>query len=275
MTIIDDQGTDARSLIPSEATMYAARCWPMLLIEPRGKRPLAAACPRGVRSATADLRVIADWCQRYPDANLAVACGAPGPQVLDVDDPRAVPATVAAAIRKAPRAATARGGHAYFAGTDAGTVALGYGELRGAGSYVLAPPSTHPSGKQYVWLHEPREPLPRVPAVVAKTAKPTWGAGDMPDAETVAPGGMYDHLGDLATRLARAGVVQVAVIERVLLAEFDAVRDPDADYGDPVQGLLDTHRIAEFAATSKIARRERAAGATVLTLRNAGLRDVG
>ena len=64
------------------------------------------------------------------------------PQVLDIDNPQAVPGRVAEAIRKsgAPRDASARGGRIYFAGTGARTVELDYGELRGCGGYVLVEP---------------------------------------------------------------------------------------------------------------------------------------
>ena len=245
--------------LPPGAAMYAARDWGLIACEPDGKRPLAAACPHGVKDATTDLSVIADWYARWPDANWGIATGKPGPQVLDIDDPDNVPTAVNAAARNAPQVRTARGGHVYFEGTDQGTVSLGYGELRGRGSYVLCPPSIHPSGKEYVWLQEPRGRLPTVPPVVTRTANPSVGAGDMPQVETIAPQeGMHEHLADLATRLARSGVLHIDVIERALLAEFEAAHDPAGDWGDPRQGRAETRRIAEWAVDTRIAEREAA-----------------
>jgi hypothetical protein len=142
------------SALLEAALDYAARGWPVLPVKPRGKDPLTR---NGVKDATTNERTILHWfASRYPEANIAVATGAPGPQALDVDDPSAVPQDIAQAFDAAPHTASARGGAAFFAGTDAGTIVLGYGELRGRGSYQLVPPSVHPSGYLYTWLVEPR-----------------------------------------------------------------------------------------------------------------------
>lgn len=51
-----------------------------------------------------------------------------------------------------PTVATPRGKHVYFTCPTCSTRYVEAGELRAAGSYVLAPPSLHPSGVQYRWL---------------------------------------------------------------------------------------------------------------------------
>lgn len=51
-----------------------------------------------------------------------------------------------------PTSRTDRGFHVYFRAADLRTVDLGDGELRGAGGYVVLPPSVHPSGTRYTWL---------------------------------------------------------------------------------------------------------------------------
>jgi hypothetical protein len=176
-------------------------------------------------------------------------------EVLDVDDPAAARDLVARCnALGAPAVATARGQQFYFAGTDRGTVSLGFGELRGRGSYVVCPPSTHPTGKIYVWVSEPNgSRLPAVPDDVAGS-RTTAGSGQGEPRETVPPGGMYDYLLDRATRLARAGERDVDVIERALVAAFEVKRVPGTSYnGD----RRDTRRIAEWAARSEIADRER------------------
>jgi hypothetical protein len=63
-----------------------------------------------------------------------------------------------------PTVKTARGRHIYFRTTgSARTKVLGDGEMRGDGSYVVAPPSLHPSGCRYAWT----VPLGEIPVVDA------------------------------------------------------------------------------------------------------------
>lgn len=51
-----------------------------------------------------------------------------------------------------PTVETARGFHVYLLGDGHRTTFLDDGELRGEGSYVLAPPSVHPDGSVYRWI---------------------------------------------------------------------------------------------------------------------------
>ena len=61
-----------------------------------------------------------------------------------------------------PTALTRRGGHVYFRSSMLSTTKLSNGEFRGINSYVVAPPSPHPSGGRYDWLL----PLDRLPPFV-------------------------------------------------------------------------------------------------------------
>lgn len=126
--------------------------------------------------------------------------------------------------------------------------------LRGRGYYVAAPPSIV-GGREYAWTVEPNGALPELPGFLVPERGSGTGAGQQAAVEHVAPGSMYDHLPDLAVRCARAGMTE-AVIARVLVVEFDAVRVPDASYGDRRRGRRDTRRIAEWrrTATSPSAR---------------------
>ena len=65
-----------------QALAYATRGWPVLPCQPGRKTP---ATRHGVRDATTDPGQITAWFGRHPDWNLAIATGAPGPDVLDVD----------------------------------------------------------------------------------------------------------------------------------------------------------------------------------------------
>ena len=130
--------------------------------------------------------------------------------------------------------------------TASRTIDLGYGELRSRGSYVAAPPSIHPTGREYVWLLGPTGRLPAVPEFIAKKRR-LPAAARRRCVERGPPGQMYDYLLDKAVRLARAGEADPAVIEAALVAIFEQAR-PRRQYGDPAAGRRDTRRMAEWAA---------------------------
>jgi hypothetical protein len=96
--------------------------------------------------------VIRQWWRRWPDANVAIATGAPGSDVLDVDvkpdgsgwaafnlAKRAGLLTGATALVRTPSG----GLHAYFTGTRQQSARLPrlYLDFKARGGYVLAPPS--------------------------------------------------------------------------------------------------------------------------------------
>ena len=70
------------STIVRQALAYAACGWPVFPCQPGEKIP---ATTHGFRDATTDPGQITAWFTRHPDRNLAIATGAPGPDVLDVD----------------------------------------------------------------------------------------------------------------------------------------------------------------------------------------------
>ncbi len=232
------------------ALAYAGRGWPVLAC--------ARKIPRtrhGVRDASTDPDVIRKWWETWPLADVGVATGAPGPQVVDVDTPRAVPDLVAALdVTEAARSATARGLHFWFAGVDAGTVAHDWGEVRGRGSYVVAPPSQHPEGRAYVWLQEPNGTLPALPKAL-RTTSGTAGRGEHHAPAARLPHGQrHPYLKDFAVRLVRAGVTDEQRLLAHLRAEFDLSCEPDPV---PPPGALEA--LARWGAGTAIAQRERAA----------------
>src|SRR5690348_14564891 len=66
-----------------QALAFAARGWPVLPCLPGQKIPATA---HGYRDASTDERQITVWFASHPDWNLAIATGAPAPDVLDVDN---------------------------------------------------------------------------------------------------------------------------------------------------------------------------------------------
>jgi hypothetical protein len=163
---------------PLAARSYAALGWPVVpLHTPRPDGSCScrrgAACdhagkhpryhphdlPNGLYSATTDVRLIARWWARWPDANIGIATGAAsGLLVVDLDGPAdyLFPPTA--------RVATAKGQHIYLRHP-------GYPvrnrirllpelDIRADRALIVAPPSRHASGMRYRWqpFAEPAAP---------------------------------------------------------------------------------------------------------------------
>ena len=140
-----------------QALAYARHGWPVFPCLPGQKIP---ATQHGFRDATTDEQQITDWFGRGFTWNLAIATGAPGPDVLDVDQhgeagngypafarlERAGLVDGAAAYVRTP----AGGMHAYFTGSDQhnGRLPSHHLDFRSQGGYILAPPS-QVDGKPY------------------------------------------------------------------------------------------------------------------------------
>ena len=135
-------------MLPS-ALSCAARGWPVFPCRPGEKTP---ATTHGCKDATTDATQIRAWWERTPNANVAIATGHPGPDVLDIDVKHGAPgwkslnrliraelATGAGAYVKTPSG----GLHLYFQGSDQHNGTLrAYGiDFRSRGGYVLGPPS--------------------------------------------------------------------------------------------------------------------------------------
>ena len=146
-----------------QALAYAARGWPVFPCLPGQKIP---ATQHGYQDATTDEQQITEWFGRGFSWNLAIATGAPGPDVLDVDEhgPAGNGYAALGRLRNAGMldgasayVRTPSGGlHAYFVGTGQrnGHLPRSHLDFRSAGGYVLAPPSAV-GGKPYQLLREP------------------------------------------------------------------------------------------------------------------------
>jgi hypothetical protein len=133
-----------------QAQGYARMGWPVFPCRPGEKAP---ATRHGHLDATTDPRQVSDWFGRHPDWNLAIATGAPGPDVLDIDQHgeagngyAALARLQAAGLLDGAMAyvRTPSGGqHVYFTGTAQrnGHLPAHHVDFRSAGGYVLAPPS--------------------------------------------------------------------------------------------------------------------------------------
>lgn len=119
---------------------------------PRWHRRLITA---GLHDATTDPERVRRWWRTWPAANIGLRTGE-ALDVCDVDTPQSL-----AALRDLldaadpPLVRTGSGGwHLYFAASGAPNrvrVLPGV-DWRGAGGYVVAPPSRHASGRRYRWI---------------------------------------------------------------------------------------------------------------------------
>ena len=143
------------------ALEYAERGWRVLPARPRGKAPLIKGWPV---KATTDPNTIKEWWERWPSANVAIATGN-GLIVLDVDFDMGGACSMREIREKysfptTPTVETPGPGcHHYLQNTRdeiGNKVDFMPGlDLRGAGGYVIAPPSTHPNGGIYQWSIKP------------------------------------------------------------------------------------------------------------------------
>jgi hypothetical protein len=131
------------------ALAYARRGWPVFPCRPGRKEP---ATSHGFKDATTDPDRIIAWWTAVPGRNVAIATGAPGPDVLDVDvrpggsGYRALRQLRHAGLLEAPieAVATPSGGiHLYYPGTEqaSGRLPDSHLDFKATGGYVLAPPS--------------------------------------------------------------------------------------------------------------------------------------
>jgi Bifunctional DNA primase/polymerase, N-terminal len=149
-------GQDCANPRLAAALRYAAAAWPVFPCVPGEKVP---ATRHGFLDATTDPDKINWWWVRNPDRNVAIATGAPGPDVLDVDVHK--DGNGFAALNRLRREGflnganayirTPSGGlHAYFTGSQQGNGRLPHQHLdfRSQGGYVVAPPSVA-NGREY------------------------------------------------------------------------------------------------------------------------------
>jgi hypothetical protein len=160
--------------------------WPVFPLKERGKTPLT---PNGFQDASLDPAQIAEWWQRWPNANIGIPTGTTGCgyDVIDADGPEGVKAWTELKHRLCEPGCSAEA----FCGTDGGfdiraeaftpgnaTVGKGPGrhifvpaspdarngarigdkpiDIRASGGYVVAVPSLNLNGAAYTWLTAPK-----------------------------------------------------------------------------------------------------------------------
>lgn len=166
LEVVEVKGDVAHPSHKDSALWYARRYrWPVFPIVPRGKKPLTT---HGFHEATTDTTQILEWWTRWPDANLGTPTGADGCgyDVVDIDGPvglaslrefahelevKAIAFTPGDGVERKP------GRHLFIPATGDGNAtkfAAGC-DYRGAGGYVVLPPSIALHGVRYQWIEAP------------------------------------------------------------------------------------------------------------------------
>lgn len=153
----------ARGAQETAAHQYADAGWPAFPCRAGSKEP---ATEHGFRDATTDHRQIERWWSAAPDRNVGIATGAPGPDVVDVDN-HGDRGNGFAALNMLKREGLvdgyqavvqtpSRGIHLYYAGTGQrnGSIRGQHLDFRSTGGYVVAPPSQTGRGAYVVAKHE-------------------------------------------------------------------------------------------------------------------------
>lgn len=155
------------------ALWYADHGLAVLPLWPKAKNPLGKPefAPHGVYSATLDKDVISEWWKKEPNANIGIAAGSlsGGLVVIDIDKHGEVDGydTLLEFQREygelpdTANTITGSGGYHFFfrsseeiktpSGAKSPVGVLPGIDIRGEGSFVVAPPSIHPNGSPYVW----------------------------------------------------------------------------------------------------------------------------
>ncbi len=172
------------------ALAYLARGWSVLPLRVAAKLPLLRW--EIFQTQRASAAEVERWFARWPDANLGIVTGAiSGLVVLDVDPKHGGDESFAklearhGTVPRTVESLTGGGGRHLFFGHPGGTVRNRVGlaqgiDLRADGGYVVAPPSRHPSGRDYAWevSHHPDDtPLAELPAWLLAEERAADGPG--------------------------------------------------------------------------------------------------
>lgn len=181
----DDEQRRARLSAPdalaNAATWYAEHGWPVFPLKTQGKTPLTR---NGFKDATVDLEQIRAWWAATPQANIGTPTGLRF-DVIDVDGAAGLMSLATLRHDSCPDgccdnqmcwgtpdeilglpilAKSYTGGHGRHiliapTGQGNGAKIMPGIDYRGAGGYIVLPPSLHESGNRYDWITPPDDRL--------------------------------------------------------------------------------------------------------------------
>ena len=285
-----DEGkiSSANNPLLAEALAYASKGWSVIPLH----TPVFHGCscekpnctspgkhPRtrnGLKEATKNTQQIQRWWEQWPDANIGILTGSEsGICVLDVDgeeglqalmeltENRDLPETLTVLTGRKDAHGNRKGHHLYFrlpAGESLrnSTGRLGKGlDVRGAGGYVVAPPSVHVSGHRYECAL-PEAELAEIPGWIFQAlnaAKPML-VGSERTANAIPPGQRNSTLASLAGTMRKRGMGPES-IEAALLAENRTQCSPPLPESEVREIARSIGRYAAVSPTPKSGKRSR------------------
>lgn len=215
--------------------------WRFFPAERSGKKPLISAWQV---NASCDPAQLEKWAQLFPVCNWGLATGAPGVFVVDIDGEAgrnsesalrdegiALPTTLTVTTGRQDG-----GEHRYYLVPDGATVKNSSGKLgdgidvRGAGGYVIFPPSVHSSGRTYQFVDQAAPVVIAPPELIERlTLKPHCSpVAQEEQADPIGPGKRTPLLVSLAGKLHSMGT-PASSIEAALLGLNSTFAPPHAE----------------------------------------------
>ena len=226
--------------LPPEVRAAAARGWRLHPLKRRSKLP---CLPGWQRRASSDLKQLEAWCRQFRDCNWgAVAGRESGFFAVDVDDSAAMQRLEDeyGPVPDGLCVVTSRGYALIYEWPDGAEVRPAVKhpcegiDIRGRGSYIVIPPSVHPSGHVYRYsddsLPVPACPPWLLPLILNNSQTGAQDRHSAPAAGTVTSkpigeGSRTKHLVSLAGTMNKRGMDPTA-IEAAILAENAAKCSP-------------------------------------------------
>ena len=222
------QYSDATQL----AALHYAEKYDLSIVPYRDKQPLTN---RGYKNATRDLAVIRSWWEKWPDADVAVACRPSGVLVLDADTRHGGDEAFHVLERRlgklpdTPRSLTGGGGfHVFLKNPNVNTVGrLAKGVDVRDRACAVEPPSSHHSGRGYEWeIGLDEASLAEVPEgwLVALTRKPQRKRKQ--EGDLIFEGERNNTLFDFAKAMRSAGLAEDAILTALNVTNETRCRPP-------------------------------------------------
>lgn len=200
-----------------------------------GKHPRTK---NGLSDATTDADQIRRWWGMWPIANIG-AVVPDGLIVVDVDVADPVTVFRSEELPTTAMAKTGRGHHLIYRTATAIRPKVGVREhidLRGPGSYIVAPPSLHSSGARYEWVVSLEDGIADAPAWIAEAERSRRNVDDRPgDSDSILEGERNVRLTSLAGAMRRRGMTAIEIGAALLTVNADRCRPPLPD--DVVRGI--------------------------------------
>lgn len=232
MNTLDELTGENRNTLLESALRYAERGFYVFPLVPKKKHPLT---PHGFKDSTRNKEQIIAWWRQYPNANIGIATGLEYSNilVLDIDVGEGKDGWKALEYlqkrygllsTRTVEAKSGKGGTHYYYRLDEGQEVpcssnkIGKDlDIRSEGGYIVAPPSLHPNGKHYTWIHSPDElELAPVPEAVLKAVEASLqeerSTPSVNNAEEITEGGRNDTLFRLAVKAHKDGASQMGIM---------------------------------------------------------------